>query len=76
MPKKAKRPPPPKKPETGRGPARNRRKANKPVPPSDKPKFIERGPLRRVPVEDPGPEDVSAFDSSPAPEDVDQDDGG
>ena len=69
-----KRKTPGKGPARAPGPVTNRSKANKPVKPAAGPKFVERARLRRVPVDDPGPEDVSAFDAEPPPDDDDDED--
>jgi len=70
--RKRKTQPAKKSPARAPGPVTNRRKANKPVKPAAGPKFVERAQLRRVPFDDPGPEDVSAFDAEPPPDDDDE----
>ena len=60
MKRKEKRPKPTRSP----GPVTNRRKANKPLKPASGRSFLERS------VHD-GPEDVTAFDAAPTPEDAD-----
>jgi len=57
--------PPPPKPARVRGPITNRRKGNRAITPAKGAQFLERKPpkLRRVAVDDPGPEDLTEFDT-------------